>query len=62
MFIFVCYPFSKVLLDSLKRKAYDDELRREDLLNCFRRFQSASQKVNLELYYPCLLLQSIWIP
>ncbi|XP_044486649.1 uncharacterized protein LOC123211806 isoform X2 [Mangifera indica] len=34
----------EVLLDSLKRKAYDDELRREELLNCFRRFQSASQK------------------
>uniref|UniRef100_A0A5B7A990 J domain-containing protein n=1 Tax=Davidia involucrata TaxID=16924 RepID=A0A5B7A990_DAVIN len=34
----------EVLLDSFKRKAYDDELRREELLNCFRRFQSASQK------------------
>ncbi|KAJ0093564.1 hypothetical protein Patl1_24828 [Pistacia atlantica] len=34
----------EVLLDSSKRKAYDDELRREELLNCFRRFQSASQK------------------
>lgn len=34
----------EVLLDSLKRKAYDDELRREELLNCFRRFQTASQK------------------
>ncbi|CAL2226623.1 unnamed protein product [Prunus armeniaca] len=34
----------EVLLDSLKRKAYDDELRREELLNIFRRFQSASQK------------------
>ncbi|GAV71676.1 DnaJ domain-containing protein [Cephalotus follicularis] len=34
----------EVLLDSLKRKAYDDELRREELLNCFRRFQSSSQK------------------
>ncbi|KAK0607401.1 hypothetical protein LWI29_014346 [Acer saccharum] len=34
----------EVLLDSLKRKSYDDELRREELLNCFRRFQSASQK------------------
>ncbi|XXG79044.1 hypothetical protein AAC387_Pa09g0200 [Persea americana] len=34
----------EVLLDSLKRKAYDDELRREELLNCFRRFQSAYQK------------------
>lgn len=34
----------EVLLDSLKRKAYDDELRREELLNYFRRFQSTSQK------------------
>ncbi|XP_058075897.1 uncharacterized protein LOC131224645 [Magnolia sinica] len=34
----------EVLLDSLKRKAYDDELRREELLNYFRKFQSASSK------------------
>lgn len=34
----------EVLLDTLKRKTYDDELRREELLNYFRRFQSASQK------------------
>ncbi|XP_050218352.1 uncharacterized protein LOC126669078 isoform X2 [Mercurialis annua] len=34
----------EVLLDSLKRKTYDDELRREELLNYFRRFQSTSQK------------------
>ncbi|OMO58502.1 hypothetical protein COLO4_34568 [Corchorus olitorius] len=34
----------EVLLDSLKRKAYDDELRREELLNYFRKFQNASQK------------------
>lgn len=34
----------EVLLDSLKRKAYDDELRREELLNYFRRFQNDSQK------------------
>ncbi|XVF28172.1 hypothetical protein REPUB_Repub15cG0006000 [Reevesia pubescens] len=34
----------EVLLDSLKRKTYDDELRREELLNYFRRFQNASQK------------------
>ncbi|KAL6638193.1 hypothetical protein ACP70R_025765 [Stipagrostis hirtigluma subsp. patula] len=34
----------EVLLDSLKRKTYDDELRREELLNYFRRFQSVSQK------------------
>ncbi|XP_022721731.1 uncharacterized protein LOC111279099 isoform X2 [Durio zibethinus] len=34
----------EVLPDSLKRKAYDDELRREELLNYFRRFENASQK------------------
>ncbi|PAN44186.1 hypothetical protein PAHAL_9G023000 [Panicum hallii] len=34
----------EVLLDSLKRKTYDDELRREELLNYFRRFQNVSQK------------------
>ncbi|KAG8098863.1 hypothetical protein GUJ93_ZPchr0013g36928 [Zizania palustris] len=34
----------EILLDSLKRKTYDDELRQEELLNYFRRFQSASQK------------------
>lgn len=34
----------EVLLDSLKRKTYDDELRREEILNYFRRFQAASQK------------------
>ncbi|OAY62581.1 Chaperone protein DnaJ [Ananas comosus] len=34
----------EVLLDSLKRKMYDDELRREELINYFRRFQNASQK------------------
>ncbi|KAJ6847223.1 uncharacterized protein M6B38_281285 [Iris pallida] len=34
----------EVLLDTLKRKTYDDELRREELLNYFRRFQTASQK------------------
>lgn len=34
----------EVLLDSVKRKAYDDELRREELLNYFRRFQSTSVK------------------
>ncbi|KAF9620913.1 hypothetical protein IFM89_015310 [Coptis chinensis] len=32
----------EVLLDSLKRKAYDDELRREELLNWFRRSQNIS--------------------
>ncbi|KAL4579227.1 hypothetical protein LXL04_015365 [Taraxacum kok-saghyz] len=34
----------EVLLDTSKRKTYDDELRREDLLNYFRRFQNASPK------------------
>ncbi|KAK4265934.1 hypothetical protein QN277_026919 [Acacia crassicarpa] len=33
----------EVLMDSLKRKAYDDELRREELLSIFPRFQTASQ-------------------
>ncbi|XP_078435745.1 chaperone DnaJ-domain superfamily protein isoform X2 [Wolffia australiana] len=34
----------EVLLDSLKRKTYDDELRREELLNYIRRLQTSSQK------------------
>lgn len=34
----------EVLLDISKQKAYDDELRREDLLNYFRRFQNATPK------------------
>ncbi|CAN1281729.1 Chaperone protein DnaJ, partial [Linum perenne] len=34
----------EILLDSSKQKAYDDELRREELLNYFRRFHSNSQK------------------
>ncbi|KAJ7980431.1 DnaJ [Quillaja saponaria] len=33
----------EVLFDSLKRRAYDDELRREELLSAFRRFRNASQ-------------------
>ncbi|PIN23256.1 Molecular chaperone (DnaJ superfamily) [Handroanthus impetiginosus] len=33
-----------VLLDSLKRKEYDDELRREELLNYFHKFQDASHE------------------
>lgn len=33
----------EVLLDSFKRKEYDDELRREELLNYFRKFQNTSQ-------------------
>lgn len=34
----------EVLLDSLKRKTYDDELRREEILDYFRRFQSIPRK------------------
>nr|GEX36618.1 chaperone DnaJ-domain superfamily protein [Tanacetum cinerariifolium] len=34
----------EVLLDASKQKTYDDELRREDLLNYFRRFQNATPK------------------
>ncbi|KAK3018615.1 hypothetical protein RJ639_004947 [Escallonia herrerae] len=34
----------EVFLDSSKRKAYDDELKREELLKYFLRFQNASQK------------------
>lgn len=34
----------EVLLDSMKRKEYDDELRREVLLNYFRKFQNTSHK------------------
>lgn len=37
--------FSKVLLDSAKRKEYDDELKREELLNFFRNIQNGSQEV-----------------
>jgi hypothetical protein len=44
---------AQILLDSLKRKTYDDELRREDLLNYFR--QSVSQKVLLDFFYDCHL-------
>ncbi|KAK7303650.1 hypothetical protein RJT34_14562 [Clitoria ternatea] len=34
----------EILMDSLKRKAYDDELRREELLSVFHRFHNASRK------------------
>ncbi|XP_051127911.1 uncharacterized protein LOC127249239 [Andrographis paniculata] len=34
----------EVLLDSTKRKEYDDELRREELLNYFRKFHNSSNK------------------
>ncbi|CAH9120445.1 unnamed protein product [Cuscuta epithymum] len=34
----------EVLFDSLKRKTYDEELKRQDFLNYFRSFQTTSQK------------------
>ncbi|CAH8298556.1 unnamed protein product [Eruca vesicaria subsp. sativa] len=34
----------EVLLDSIKRKSYDDELKKEELLNYLRRFQNNSQR------------------
>ncbi|XP_010471995.1 PREDICTED: uncharacterized protein LOC104751689 [Camelina sativa] len=34
----------EVLLDSVKQKSYDDELKKEELMNYFRRFQNSSQK------------------
>ncbi|XP_022868650.1 uncharacterized protein LOC111388196 [Olea europaea var. sylvestris] len=34
----------EVLLDSVKRKEYDDELKREELLNFFRNIQNGSQE------------------
>ena len=48
------FYLSQVLLDSVKRKAYDDELRREELLNIFRRFQSTSQRVCMCILFPFL--------
>ncbi|KAL2921058.1 DnaJ-like protein subfamily C member 14 [Bienertia sinuspersici] len=42
----------EVLLDSLKRKAYDDELRREEFLNYFCRFQNSSQKNGRHGFFP----------
>ncbi|EOA13006.1 hypothetical protein CARUB_v10026000mg [Capsella rubella] len=34
----------EVLLDSVKQKSYDDDLKREELMNYFRRFKNSSQK------------------
>ncbi|KAK7246239.1 hypothetical protein RIF29_41100 [Crotalaria pallida] len=34
----------EILMDSMKRKAYDDDLRREELLSVFRRFHNDSNK------------------
>ncbi|XVF66067.1 hypothetical protein PTKIN_Ptkin10aG0004400 [Pterospermum kingtungense] len=48
----------EVLLDSLKRKAYDDELRREELLNYIRRFQNASEKNGRHVFFPSGFTQS----
>ncbi|KAL5578023.1 hypothetical protein UlMin_013161, partial [Ulmus minor] len=42
-----------VLLDSVKQKAYDDELRREEILNIFQRFRSRSQMVDPPKVYVC---------
>ncbi|CAL1412950.1 unnamed protein product [Linum trigynum] len=42
----------EVLLDSSKQKAYDDDLRREELLNYFRRFHSNSQKNGVHGPFP----------
>ncbi|XP_021730394.1 dnaJ homolog subfamily C member 14-like [Chenopodium quinoa] len=42
----------EVLLDSLKRKAYDDELRKEELLSYFCRFQGSSQKSGRHGLFP----------
>uniref|UniRef100_A0A803MNC4 J domain-containing protein n=1 Tax=Chenopodium quinoa TaxID=63459 RepID=A0A803MNC4_CHEQI len=42
----------EVLLDSLKRKAYDDELRKEELLSYFCRFQRSSQKSGRHGFFP----------
>ncbi len=54
----------------MKRKTYDDELRREELLNMFRRFQSTSQKVFIYIlppFFPALFVSSVlgvrnWYP
>lgn len=43
--------FPQVLLDSFKKKEYDDELRREELLNYFRKFQNTSPQVRI--YFTC---------
>ncbi|CAI9118927.1 OLC1v1020554C1 [Oldenlandia corymbosa var. corymbosa] len=42
----------EVLLDSAKRKAYDDELRREELLDYFRHFQETSHKSRGRGFFP----------
>ncbi|MBA0600176.1 hypothetical protein Gorai_006374 [Gossypium raimondii] len=42
----------KKLQNAYERKTYDDELRREELLNYFRRFQNASQKNGRHGFFP----------
>ncbi|XP_061352760.1 uncharacterized protein LOC133297610 [Gastrolobium bilobum] len=42
----------EILMDSLKRKAYDDELRREELLSVFHRFHNASHKNGRHGFFP----------
>ncbi|KAK7329596.1 hypothetical protein VNO77_23766 [Canavalia gladiata] len=42
----------EILMDSLKRKAYDDELRREELLSVFHRFHNASRKNGRHGFFP----------
>ncbi|KAL5184452.1 DnaJ subfamily C member 14 [Glycine soja] len=42
----------EILMDSLKRKAYDDELRREEILSVFRRFHDASCKNGRHGFFP----------
>jgi DnaJ family protein C protein 14 len=39
------YNDVQILMDSLKRKAYDDELRREEILNVFNRFNNGPRRV-----------------
>ncbi|XP_020220765.1 uncharacterized protein LOC109803554 [Cajanus cajan] len=42
----------EILMDSLKRKAYDDELRREEILSVFRRFHDSSRKNGKHGFFP----------
>ncbi|KAL5541483.1 hypothetical protein UlMin_009193 [Ulmus minor] len=48
----------EVLLDSVKQKAYDDELRREEILNIFQRFRSRSQMNEGHGFYSSEFAQS----
>ncbi|PHU29958.1 hypothetical protein BC332_02051 [Capsicum chinense] len=51
----------EVLLDTLKRKAYDDELRREELLNYLCRFQSPSQKILHHSLVSCHIFFTVFL-